>query len=250
MATSTDATPGRTGAVREKQPPSIERIQRLEQLERERLEDKERKEQRRRQAIAGNKPSGGRHDLVDRIEDVTKYPMAALGIAWLVIAIVILTTDLNGSASTALVAVLFVLWVILLVEYAVRLVITPDRRGYVKRRWVEPATVVIPPFQGWHVVGIEKTSLLVHEGALRLQAILRHHSLFRVLIAATATLLLGAWLVLLFEEQRQGEQHPQLPRCPVVGDRHRHHRRLRRPVPGHRPEVGPWRWSSCWSASA
>ena len=148
----------------QKKPSSIERIQRLERLERERLEEKERKEERRRQVIAGAKPSGGRHDLVDRIERVTKYPMTLLGIAWLVIAIVVLTTDLNGSASIVLVGALFVLWAVLLVEYLVRLVVTPDRRGYLKRRWVEPATVVVPPLQGWHLVGIEKMSLLAARG--------------------------------------------------------------------------------------
>ena len=53
------------------------------------------------------------------------------------------------------------------VEYLVRLVVTPDRRGYLKRRWVEPATVVVPPLQGWHFVGIEKMGLLLHEGELQ-----------------------------------------------------------------------------------
>lgn len=194
--------PGGTDEARS--PSSIERIRRLETLEQERLEDKRRKDERRHQIIAGAKPSGGRHDLVDEIERVTKYPLALLGIAWLVIAIVVLTQDLNGSASTFLVGSLFVLWAIALVEYAVRLVITPDRRGYLKRRWVEPATVVVPPLQGWHLVGMEKISLLVYEGELRAEAILKHHSLFRVLIAAAGTLFLGAWLVLLFEENAKG----------------------------------------------
>jgi voltage-gated potassium channel len=194
-----------------KKPSSIERIQRLERLERERLEEKDRKEERRRQIIAGAKPSGGRNDLVDDIERVTKYPMALLGIAWLVIAIIIGTTDVNGSAPTVLVGTLFVLWVILLAEYVVRLVVTPDRRGYLKRRWVEPATVVVPPLQGWHFVGIEKVCLLMHEGALRVEAILKHHSLFRVLIAAAATLIVGAWLVLLFEENAKGSNIHSYP---------------------------------------
>jgi len=187
-----------------KGPSSIERIQRLEKLERERLEEKERKEERRRLIIAGVKPSGGRHDLVDRIERATRYPMALLGMAWLVIGIAVVTTDVSGSASIFLVGTLFALWVILLAEYAVRLVVTPDRRGYLKRRWVEPATVALPPLQGWRLVGIEKMSLLLREGELRVEAVLRHHSLFRVLIAAAATLFLGAWLVLLFEEHAKG----------------------------------------------
>ena len=190
---------------------SIERIRRLERLEQERLEEQDRKEERRRQIIAGTKPSGGRHDLVDNIERVTKYPLALLGLAWLVIAIVVLTKDLNGSASTVLVGTLFVLWAIVLVEYAVRLVVTPDRLGYLKRRWVEPATVVVPPLQGWHLVGMEKMSLLVYEAELRVETILKHHSLFRVLIAAAGTLFLGAWLVLLFEEKAKGSNIHSYP---------------------------------------
>lgn len=187
-----------------KKPSSIDRIQRLEKLEQERLEEMERKEERRRQTIAGAKPSGGRHDLVDRIEEVTKFPMALLGVAWLVIAVVVLTTNVNGSASRALVGALFVLWVIMLVEYLVRLVITPDTPGYLRRRWVEPVTVVVPPLQGWHIVGIEKMTLLVHEGELRVESVLKHHSLFRVLIGVVVTLFLGSWLALLFEEKARG----------------------------------------------
>jgi voltage-gated potassium channel len=134
-----------------------------------------------------------------------------LGLAWLVIAIIVVTTNINSTASTGLVGALFTLWVILLAEYLVRLVITPDRRGYLKRRWVEPVTVVAPPLQGWHFLGIEKMCLLLHEGALRVEAILKHHSLFRVLIAAGATLLLGAWLVLLFDENAKGSNIHNYP---------------------------------------
>jgi voltage-gated potassium channel len=209
--TPTDARTAPGDATAEKKRSSIERIQRLEQLERERLEEKERKDERRRQVIAGAKPSGGRHDLVDRIEGVMKYPMSLLGIAWLVIVFVVVTTDVTSSASVPLVGTLFALWAILLVEYLVRLVITPDRRGYLSRRWVEPATVVLPPLQGWHLVGIEKMSLLVREAQLRVEAILRHHSLFRVLIAAAATLFVGAWLVLLFEENAEGSNIHSYP---------------------------------------
>ena len=211
MGRSTHAITVPTDSTTEKKPTSIERIQRLEKLEQERIEEKERKEERRRQAIAGAKRSGGRHDLVDRIERITKVPMSLLGVAWLILAIVVLTTDVNGSASEVLVGGLFSVWAILLVEYLVRLVVTPDTRGYVRRRWVEPATVVVPPLQSWHIVGIEKMGLLLREGELRAESILKHHSLFRVLIAAVATLFVGAWLVLLFEEKARGSNIHDYP---------------------------------------
>jgi voltage-gated potassium channel len=188
------------GNTAPKNAPSIERIQRLERLERERLDEKARKEDRRRQVIAGAKPSGGRHDLVDRIEEITKYPLAVLGVAWLVLGIIVVTTTISHTTSAALVTALFVLWAIVLAEYLVRLVITPDTPGYVRRRWAEPATVAVPALQHWHLIGIERMTLMLHEGELRLEYILRHHSLFRVLIATAGSLLLGAWAVLLFEE--------------------------------------------------
>jgi voltage-gated potassium channel len=123
----------------------------------------------------------------------------------------VLSSDVNGSSSKFLVGSLFVLWVVMLVEYLVRLVVTPDTPGYVKRRWVEPATVLLPPLQSWHVVGIEKMTLLLHEGELRAESILKHHSLFRVLIAVVATLFVGAWLVLLFEEKTKGSNIHDYP---------------------------------------
>jgi voltage-gated potassium channel len=70
---------------------------------------------------------------------------------------------------------------------------------------------VVPPLQGWHFIGIEKMSLLIYEGELRVETILRHHSLFRVLIAAAGTLVLGAWLVLLFEEKAKGSNIHSYP---------------------------------------
>jgi len=137
--------------------------------------------------------------------------MVLVGVAWLVIAILVLTADANGSASLALVGSLFGLWATLLVEYLVRLVVTPDRLAYLKRRWVEPATVVVPPLQGWHFVGMEKTSLVVREAELRVEVILKHHSLFRVLLAAAGTLFAGAWLVLLFEQNAKGSNIHNYP---------------------------------------
>jgi voltage-gated potassium channel len=41
--------------------------------------------------------------------------------------------------------------------------------------------------------------------------VLKHHSLFRVLIAAVVTLFVGAWLVLLFEEKAKGSNIHDYP---------------------------------------
>ena len=212
MGGPTDVRTGPKTGTTTKKPSSIERIQRLERLEQERLEEKERKEERRRQTIAGAKPSGGRHDLVDRIEQVTKYPMALLGIAWLVIAIIVLTTDVNGSASTVLVG------------DALRALGHPA--GRVRRapgghprppRLSQAALGRAGDRGGAPVPGLarrrnrEDGASSCTRGSCGWRAILKHHSLFRVLIAAVGTLFLGAWLVLLFEEKAKGSNIHDYP---------------------------------------
>jgi voltage-gated potassium channel len=199
-----EASTGTADPPVERSSRAIDRIRRLEEVERERLELEAHRDARRAGIVDAAKPSGGRHDVVDRIEDVTKFPLAVLGVVWLVVAIVVVTSTAHGNAPVFFVASLFGLWIVFLVEYAIRLFVSPDTPGYLKRRWAEPATVVLPVLQGWHVVGMERVCIALREGELRLEGILKHHSLARVLLAAAGTIFVGAWLVLLFEQHVPG----------------------------------------------
>ena len=181
---------------------ALERIHRLERQERLRLEQEERRLAQRERVAGAASAVGG--DRLVRAERALRLPMAILGLAWAVIAIVILTTNASGLAPQALVVTLFVLWLAVLVECGARYVLAPDRRAYFAQRHIEPAMVVVPLFQVWRLAGVERVNVLGAEGAERLLAILRHRGLFRVLLAATGLLFLGAWLVLLFEQHAKG----------------------------------------------
>jgi voltage-gated potassium channel len=82
--------------------------------------------------------------------------------------------------------------------------VVPDRRRYFASRQIEPVLIVLPFFQVWRILGVEQATVLWGEGIERVLAILGHRGLFRVLLAATGLLFLGAWLVLLFEEHAAG----------------------------------------------
>jgi voltage-gated potassium channel len=209
-----DANEASTGSIApsmERSSRAIDRIRRLEQLEHERIELEAHRDARRAGIVDAAKPSGGRHDTVDRIEDLTKFPLAVLGVVWLVVAIVVVTSAAHGTSPVFFVASLFALWLIFLVEYVVRLFVTPDTHGYLKRRWAEPATVLIPVLQGWHVLGIERICIALREGELRVEGILKHHSLARVMLAAVGTIFIGAWLILLFEQHVPGHNIRDYP---------------------------------------
>jgi voltage-gated potassium channel len=191
-------TPAQTSAA-------LERIHRLEKQERSRLErEAARADVRAGKLDAALGPSDQRRERLARREEFIRFPMAVLGLAWTVIGIVVLTTNRNGLAPKALVATLFVVWLIVVIETAYRYLVVPDRRHYFASRRVEPVMVAIPLFQVWRLAGVERVNVLTNEGVERFIAILKHRSLFRVLLSALGLLFLGAWLVMLFESNAPG----------------------------------------------
>jgi voltage-gated potassium channel len=184
---------------------ALERIHRLERQERERLARQDaRLQQRTDKVMATQKPGDGRRARLERIEHVLRIPMAGLGVAWAVVGVIALTKTSDGLATTAAATTLFVLWLVVVVEFAVRYIVVPDRKRYFASRRVEPIMVAVPLFQIWRVVGVERMTILVGEAVERFFAILRHRSLFRVLLAAVGLLFLGAWVVMLFESRVAG----------------------------------------------
>jgi len=185
--------------------PALERIHRLELQERSRIEQAEAQRQRRDAAVAGvPADESSRRQKIAHLEHLLRFPMAVLGVAWAVIAIVVVTTNSRDLAPTALVTSLFVIWFVIVIECAYRYVLVPDRRQYFSSRRIEPAMVVLPVFQVWRLAGVERMTVLQREGVERVLAILRHRSLFRVLLSAGVLLFLGAWLVMLFESHAPG----------------------------------------------
>ncbi len=73
--------------------------------------------------------------------------MAALGVAWAVCGIVVLTTHSTGATSEAFVVALFAIWFVVVLECLVRYIVVPDRRRYFACRRIEPVLVVLPFFQ-------------------------------------------------------------------------------------------------------
>jgi voltage-gated potassium channel len=181
---------------------ALERIHRLERTERARLEREEERRSRQSDKVSDSQgPGDTRRHRLERIERRIRFPMAALGVAWAVVGIIVLTRHSNGGDSQVLVSVLFVIWLIIVVECAVRYIVVPDRGRYFSSRRVEPAMVAVPLFQIGKLAGVEQTTVFCGEGVERFLAILRHRKLFRVLLAALALLILGAWLAMLFESK-------------------------------------------------
>lgn len=184
---------------------ALERIHRLERQERDRIARELATADRRAQLIEDRQgPTDSRRDKLHAIEHILRYPMTALGVAWAVCGIVVLTSHSTGTTAQGFVLALFLIWSVVVVECLARYIAVSDRRRYFASRQIEPVLVVLPLFQVWRLIGVERATVLWGEGIERFLAILGHRGLFRVLLAAVGLLFLGAWLVLLFENHAPG----------------------------------------------
>jgi voltage-gated potassium channel len=184
---------------------ALDRIHRLEHQERTRLAREAEKHESRGAKVADRRgPTDSRRDMLERVERVIRIPMAVLGVAWAVLAIVVLSTRSTGLAPQALVASLFAIWLVILIECAVRYIVVPDRKRYFSARRLEPLMVAVPLFQAARLPGVERSSVVGSEVVEGFLAVLRHRGLFRVLLAAVGVIFLGSWLVMLFETHAPG----------------------------------------------
>ena len=176
----------------------LRHLEHLVALERERLG---------REPVPPTGEQAPRERLVTRIEHLTRYPLALASLAWLGLLIA-LTTSRGGSVT---IVVFFVLWASFLVEYALRLLLTPAPARYVRRRWIEPLAVLLPPLLTAHFVSIEHATEAFGKGARRVRDVLGHHALVRVLLGALLIMTIGAWIVDLSERHAASSNIHDLP---------------------------------------
>lgn len=138
------------------------------------------------------------------MERWTKVPLAILGAAWLVLLIIEKSAHLPTNDANGLLVAVYIIWALVFAEYVVRILISPTPRHYVRHRWVEPLTVLVPALAACHLMGLERVTLRCHELTLRVLGVLRHHSLARVMVGATVLLFVGAWIVLEYERRAVG----------------------------------------------
>ncbi|HVL53888.1 MAG TPA: ion transporter [Vitreimonas sp.] len=82
-----------------------------------------------------------RWQLLRRIDRVTDRPMIALSIVWIVLLIVDL---LGGGLPPLLDAATYAIWALFAADFAVGMIIAPDRRAYLRTHWLVALSLVLP----------------------------------------------------------------------------------------------------------
>lgn len=84
-----------------------------------------------------------RWSVLEELDEWLRLPMALLGLAWLLIVIAELLWGEKTLLSLASTAV----WIIFIAEFALRLMLAPDRSAFLKRNWLTVIALVIPAFR-------------------------------------------------------------------------------------------------------
>lgn len=78
--------------------------------------------------------------VLAQLEDWLETPMQFLGFVWLGL----LVLELTRGLSPILIALSTGIWVLFIVDFALRLVLAPDRSQYLKRNWLTVISLLVP----------------------------------------------------------------------------------------------------------
>jgi len=110
-----------------------------------------------------------RQNLLARLEDWLETPMLALGFVWLVLLIY----ELIWNLSPALELGGTIIWIIFIVDFALKFALAPDKTDYLKANWLTALSLVVPALRVFRIFRVVRV--------LRAARAVRGVRLFRVL---------------------------------------------------------------------
>lgn len=88
-----------------------------------------------------------RYELLHRLEGWLETPMLALAFVWLVL----LVLELTRGASSLFSLLGAIIWVIFILDFAVKLVLAPDKVAYLKGSWLTAISLIVPALRLFRV---------------------------------------------------------------------------------------------------
>jgi voltage-gated potassium channel len=110
-----------------------------------------------------------RRSLVARLEDWLETPLLILGFVWLAL----LVYELVWNLSPALELLGTIIWIIFIVDFALKLLLAPDKTDYLKNNWLTALALLVPVLRVFRIFRVFRV--------LRAARAMRGVRLFRVL---------------------------------------------------------------------
>ena len=93
-----------------------------------------------------------RRQILLQLEGWLETPLILLGLIWLVLLVV----ELRWGLSPLLETISILIWVIFIIDFAVRLIISPDKVQYLISNWLTVVALILPAFRALRIVRIAR----------------------------------------------------------------------------------------------
>ena len=93
-----------------------------------------------------------RRQILDQLEQWLETPLVLLGLVWLILLVI----ELRWGLSPFLETVGTLIWVIFIIDFAIRLIISPDKLQYLKQNWLTAIALILPALRVLRLVRIAR----------------------------------------------------------------------------------------------
>ncbi len=97
--------------------------------------------------VARKQLAAERQSLVVRLEDWLETPMLILGFVWLVLLVI----ELTGNLSPALELFGTIIWIIFILDFALKFLLAPDKTDYLKTNWLTALSLLVPALRVFRI---------------------------------------------------------------------------------------------------
>ena len=91
-----------------------------------------------------------RYELLTQIEDRLETPLLVLGLAWLILLVI---EFVRGSAPVLDICS-NIIWVIFLIDFAIKMMLAPDKVGYLKNNWLTVISLAVPALRVFRIARV------------------------------------------------------------------------------------------------
>lgn len=98
-----------------------------------------------------------RYELLHQIEEWSELPLGILGFIWLALLVIELIWGLTPALEAATTAI----WIIFIIDFAIDMLLAPDRKAYLKKNWIMVIALIVPAFRAFRVLQVLRSARAV-----------------------------------------------------------------------------------------
>lgn len=152
---------------------------------------------------------------LSQFEELLEPVVAVLGFVWLLLLVV----ELVWGSNTFLAAIIWAIWGIFLIDFAIRFVLAPNKGRYVTRNWLTAVSLLVPALRFLRVVRVFRLFYLtraargaqvirvvssINRGIRSLRGHMQRRGIGYVVILTVIVVFVGAAAIYSFEGQASG----------------------------------------------